>query len=86
MIKLANKDLIIGRVEQEKYCSTIGITNYEKLPINFLELLSKLAFVINTTSYHPDLICVISNDNLDELVHELSRIASFCKIVQMELK
>lgn len=82
MITINNKS-IVGRVIQRKYCSTVVITNYELLPVDFLEILSKLSFVINTTTWYPDLVCVISNDNLDELIYKLVRISSFCKIEQV---
>lgn len=75
-----NEKSVIGRIIQKKYCSTIIITNYEKCSLGFLEFCSKLSFVINTISWYPDLVCVISNDNLDEFVYKLSRISSFCKV------
>ena len=79
MIKIKESP-IIGRVIQRKYCSTIIVTNYEKCPVRFLQLLPKLAFVINTTQCYPDMIFVISNDDLDELVFELIKISEYCKV------
>lgn len=71
---------IIGRIIQRRYSSTIIITNYEKLPTGILMEINQIAFIINTISYYPDLICVISNENSDEFVDKLVRISSFCKI------
>lgn len=79
MIKI-DETPIIGRIIQNKYCSEIIVTNYEKLPVEFIEFMAKLAFVINSITYYPDLVCVISNDNLDEFVDKLVRVSSFCKI------
>lgn len=85
MIQL-NEFPVVGRVISHKFCSTIYVTNYEKCSVNFLEFVSKLSFVVNTIDSYPDLLCVISNDNLDEFVAKLVRISSFCRIEQMELK
>lgn len=73
---------VIGKVIQHKYCSTIIVSNYNLCPVGFLELIAKLSFVINTIDYYPDMIVVISNDNLDEFVYQLAKISSFCKIEQ----
>lgn len=79
---IINSNSIVGRIIQRKTCSIIVVTNYEKCSVSFLELISKLSFVINTSSCYPDLICVIPNESLDEVVYELARISSFCKIEQ----
>lgn len=75
-----NETPIIGKITQKKYCSTIKVTDYEQCPIEFLELVFKLSFVINTITLYPDLICVISNDNLDEFVYQLAKISSFIEV------
>ena len=75
-----NNTSIIGRVIERNTCATITVTNYELCPVEFLEFVSRVSFVVNTVSKYPDLICVIPNEVLNAMVDKLARISSFVKV------
>lgn len=79
MIKIDSRP-VIGRIVNGKFSSTVIITNYEKLPKNFIKFLQTVSFIINTPTHYPDLVCVISSDNLPEMIDSLSEVSSFVRI------
>jgi len=71
---------IICRIIQRRYCATITVTNYEKLPKDIIEDIQRISFVVNTKNY-PDLICVVPNNvDQDNLWAKLVGVSSFCKV------
>lgn len=71
---------VIARLLFGKTCCTIIVTNYEKCPVSFFELIQK-AFITNTTQYYPDLICVVPIDsNFPAIRTELFGFCSWTKV------
>ncbi len=75
-----NPNQVVGRVINRQTCSTVVVTNYEKCSRGLLDLISQSSFVVNTTQYYPDLVCVVPAGKMDELVSRLSRESVFCRI------
>lgn len=71
---------VISRIIMRKTCSTVILTNYEKCPVELLETVSKVSFVVNTTQYYPDLVCVVPHEKLPELRAELYEACSWIKV------
>lgn len=68
------KSGIISRVLVRKFTASLIITNYEKLPLWFLRRLEKIAYVINTTEYYPDMICTMDINDFIPFCDKLKKV------------
>lgn len=81
MIKI-DANPIICRYINRRTCTTIIITNYERVTVDVLLNINKLAFFIDTISHYPSMICVVPTDlpDFQEIIDGLDSVASFTRI------